>query len=274
MRHIVAITSLLLCVGWTQHQQSNNALLMSLHKAAPDEYPGLVLWLEAELDSMVISNNLVTTWSDLSGYGNDATLVGNTAGIGAPKISTNTANNIVSVEFGSGGQTQLSLPQLAPADTNQSFTVVAVIRATGEQQPVNGGHILGNNVLGFGAGMRVLLGGSGTATTTRVVYRGSDNAIYNTGDHVVSDRINVVFATLESSTLKYELYLDGTLMSTTNTLAPPRFNTTANAWKIGRSVETGFTALKAHVHALMYYTNSLTAHNVEQLSRYLAEKYK
>lgn len=90
---------------------------------SPTDIEGLVLWLDASTLVGLDDGDPVTTWTDGSGEGNDAT------GVNDPTYRTNQLNGLPVVRFtGDVDDTLFTHPTLVLPE----FTVLVVIRATGD----------------------------------------------------------------------------------------------------------------------------------------------
>lgn len=85
---------------------------------------GLVLWLKADAITGLVDNDPVTTWSDSSGNGNDATQA---TGDNKPLYKTNIQNGLPIVRF-DGSNDQLRTPSITLA---QPLTILAVVARIG-----------------------------------------------------------------------------------------------------------------------------------------------
>ncbi len=96
--------------------------------AAPDEVPGLVLWLNAEAESFG-NNDSVSAWADLSGKGNHAFAPGN-----EPIFRTNRINGLPAVTFSRTENRYLALPtgDFNGMSSLSDFTILTVARWQGQ----------------------------------------------------------------------------------------------------------------------------------------------
>jgi hypothetical protein len=95
---------------------------------APDQLPGLGLWLQADKITALADGDPVSTWYDASSKGRNATAYGN-----APKYRGAAVNGMPAVEFtGQSAITRLKVPGWGTALTgSSSYTMFQVIQQRG-----------------------------------------------------------------------------------------------------------------------------------------------
>ena len=238
-----------------------SAAVMKLRRSGvvtPTSIAGLKFWLDASRLT-VADGSLLSTWSDSSGNGRDATA----AGTARPTFRTNgTSNGHAAVEFDGVANVLVTAAPVSTAVDNFSLFVVASLTSGTTQSPFLSNGDLGSS--GYGPAFSAYSDGSIGFMFATAVWG-------DTGTAATAGRAYVMELTRASGVAAFAL--DGVTTSPTyvvgsGTVAPP---TPATATYLGRPGSAQpFVACRI-AEVLIY--ESLTSANRASITTYLKTKY-
>lgn len=221
----------------------------------PDQVSGLLLWLKA--DSLSLNDgDTITTWSDSSGNGYDASGSGATP----PAYTANVLNGKPVVRFSGSNGFQLS----SGASANFSigaYTIIAVAKRT------SGTTVISKNTTSTGgAGRRKIqmtLGSSSMGLNS-----GGDGTAISTTATTSSFGLFAIVARGDSD---HDLVANGTLTNSTTTLGDSTFNTALV--EIGQAFSNGAERLTGDIAEIIMYSRAISSDQVIAIENYLYAKY-
>ncbi len=220
----------------------------------------LALWLKADLGTNTIINGQdITTWSDVSGAGNNATATA------APVYNTNKFNFNPSIDFttANGDYMQISDNTNLNPDQQALFVVGAFSNSANDFAPF----LVKSNDFNIADGWGLIRSGVGDE---EIIYSKDGN--FNAFNNMTYDVPSINVAYTDGSNYNHSLEL-GTVSSGAKTTLATSTNSIYIGADSGSDGSTPGSFLDGPITEIIMYTDDLTATERQRIVSYLAIKY-
>lgn len=231
----------------------------SLAYFTPDQLTGLTLWLKA--DSITANDgDALSTWSDSSGNGNDATNSGAAGTKPAYKLTYTNGKPAVTFD-GGDGFTVANEPNF---DIETLTAFIVATRASGS------GAIMGKSTTLYTDGRRRKLQFAFGATSF-VASSGSDGTSVSVT--VTTTAVPAIYSFASSSNTSHKFNYNGTNTNSTTTLSESSSNFNNTSLLIGSNFAIGTEGFIGDVAEIILFNRALSDDEIMGVMNYLAVKY-
>lgn len=232
----------------------------SLTYFTPDQLTGLTLWLKA--DSITANDgDALSTWSDSSGNGNDATNSGAAGTKPAYKAAFTNGKPAVTFDGGDG----FTVANESNFDIATPTVFFVATRTSGS------GNLMGKSTTGFSDGRRRKLQFGFTSATNLQAASGADGTVINTT--VTSTSVPAIYCFASASDTSHKINYNGTNTNSTTTLSESSSNFNNASLLIGSNFSIGTEGFIGDAAEYILFNRALSDDEIVGVMNYLASKY-